>query len=133
MKIIDVYSTQPLRNKSDANGSENFTEIMSYQSTPTGVEEQDSTYELLRYIHLKIEERFKDYRKAFRAIDKNFDGGLSFKEFMIAIENLGIRFSFKDHRRVFNFVDFDNDGEIDFNKFCLLNTDKVKLKHWQKL
>ena len=46
VKIIDVYSTQPLRNKKDANGSENFTQIMSYSQTPTEVSNSE-VYDLL--------------------------------------------------------------------------------------
>lgn len=132
MKVIDVYSKCPIRNKTDKNGSENFTELMIYQ-TSINDPDIDRTYELIRHIHVKIEEKFKDFRMAFWSFDKNYDGGLSFKEFIFGLENLGVKFKYEDFWLVFNFVDFDNTWEIDFNKFCLLNTDKVKLRHWKAM
>jgi Ca2+-binding EF-hand superfamily protein len=69
---------------------------------------------------------------AFRSVDKNYDGGLSFKEFIFGLENLGIKLKYEDFRLVFNAIDFDDTREIDFRKFCLLNTDKVKLRHLRK-
>lgn len=105
---------------------------MIYQ-TLMNDEEIDHTYELIWYIHLKIEEKFKDYRKAFRSFDKNYDGGLSFKEFIFGLENLGVKLKYEDFRLVFNSIDYDNSWEIDFWKFCLLNTDKVKLRHLKEI
>ena len=40
---------------------------------------------LMRFVHLRIEEKFKDFRHAFRSIDKNFDRQLTFKEFMSGV------------------------------------------------
>jgi len=125
-KLIDVYSQQPIRNKTDSNGSEAFTELMNYQVINHDEEDLDRTYELIRLIHARMEEKFKDYRMAFRSFDCNFDGSISFKEFMIGLENMGVKLSYEDFKLVFKFVDFDESQEIDFNKFCLLNTDKVK-------
>ena len=79
---------------------------------------------LVKFIHMRIEEKFKDFRKGFRSFDKNYDGNLNFKEFMQGLENIGIKLVYDDYKRVFSFVDFDGKGDIDFNKFCLLNTDK---------
>lgn len=41
-------------------------------------EEQIHIQNVLRGIHSRIEEKFKDYRRAFRHFDINFDGALSF-------------------------------------------------------
>ena len=75
---------------------------------------------------MRIEEKFKDFRKAFRSFDKNYDGNLSFKEFISGLENIGIRFNLEDFQRIFDALDYDKVGEIDFRKFCLLNTDKQR-------
>lgn len=75
---------------------------------------------------MRIEEKYRDFRKAFRSFDKNYDGDLSFKEFMQGLENIGIKLKYKDYRLIFEAIDYDKAEEIDFNKFCLLNTDKSK-------
>lgn len=46
MKLIDVYSMCPIRNKLDLNESEKFTQVMIYQ-TLMNDEEIDRTYELI--------------------------------------------------------------------------------------
>ena len=73
---------------------------------------------------MRIEEKFKDYRHAFRSFDKNYNGTLSFKEFMNGLENIGVRMSLEDFRTIYETIDYTNTGDIDFNKFCLLNTDR---------
>jgi Ca2+-binding EF-hand superfamily protein len=78
---------------------------------------------------MRIEEKFKNFRIAFRSFDKNYDGNLSFKEFMNGLENIGIRLNLEDFLTIFKSLDFDNKGEIDFSKFCHLNTDKLKDIH----
>ena len=35
----------------------------------------------MRIIHMRFEEKFRDYRKAFRRFDVNFDGTVEFHEF----------------------------------------------------
>lgn len=90
-------------------------------------------YDLLRYIHMKIEEKYKNYRMAFRKFDCNYDGSLSFPEFMTGLEVLGIRYSLKDFRKVYDFIDYNQENQIDFNKFCMMNTDKIKMKNWKKI
>ncbi len=76
---------------------------------------------LLQYVHARIEEKFKDFRKAFRTFDKNFDGGLNFKEFITGMENIGVKLKMTDYRLIFDSIDYDSAGEIGFSKFCLLN------------
>ncbi len=75
---------------------------------------------------MRIEEKYKNYRLAFRAIDENYDGVLNFKEFVDGFEKLGVRFSLLDFQKVFNAIDFDGNGTIDFSEFCMLNVDKSK-------
>ena len=87
-----------------------------------------SSYErvdkLLKYVHCRIEEKFKGFRQAFRSFDKNFDGGLNFKEFITGMEGIGVKLKLADYRLLFETLDYDDEGEIGFNKFCLLNQDR---------
>jgi Ca2+-binding EF-hand superfamily protein len=58
-------------------------------------------------VHARIEEKFKDFRKAFRSFDKNFDGGLNFKEFITGMDGIGIKLKLTDYRLIFDAIDYD--------------------------
>lgn len=75
-------------------------------------------------MHFKIEQKFKDYRNAFRFVDVSFDSSVSFDEFVGQFEFIGITMALDDFKLIFNILDYDDTGEIDFLKFCLINTDK---------
>lgn len=81
---------------------------------------------MLKGIHCRIEEKFRDYRRAFRHFDVNFDGSLSFQEFIAGCEFSGINLTIQDYKYVYETIDYDQAGEVDFKKFCLMNTDKAK-------
>lgn len=89
-------------------------------------EQRKHVQTVLRQIHQRIEEKFKDYRRAFRHFDVNFDGMLTFQEFIAGCEFSGIHLSIKDFKYVYDTIDYDGQGQVDFKKFCLLNTDKSK-------
>lgn len=82
---------------------------------------------IIKTMHLRIEEKYRDYRVAFRAVDKDFGGHLEFKEFMTAMEEIGIKLRLGDFKLVFDALDFDGKGSIDFIKFCHLNADRYTL------
>ena len=79
---------------------------------------------LFKHVHARIEEKFKDFRHAFRSFDKDFGGSLDFKEFITGMEESGIKLKLGDYRLIFDTIDYDCKGEIGFYKFCLLNTDR---------
>ena len=118
----------PSRLKGDSNNSDSFKVSLEYQ-TDLRTTTNEKTDKLIRYVHARIEEKFKDFRQAFRGFDKNYDGTLSFKEFISGLENLGIRLQLEDFERIFKYLDKDGMGEIDFEKFCHLNIDKTKDTH----
>jgi len=82
---------------------------------------------LLKIIHARIEEKYRDFRTAFRAIDKDFGGQLEFKEFMLTLEEMGIKLKLTDFKLIFDTLDFDGRGNIDFTKFCYLNADRYSI------
>ena len=77
--IISIYMNMPFFLRGDSNNSQNVKEAFQYMSifNPSKFDRVDK---LMKYITTRIEEKFKDFRQAYRAFDKNFDGGLSFKE-----------------------------------------------------
>lgn len=109
------------------------------EKKPEGMSEEeeaqflnDRLEKLLKIIHARIEEKFRDYRTAFRNIDKDFGGFLEFKEFITSFEEMGIRLKVADFKMIFDALDYDSRGSIDFNKFCFLNSDRYSLLDLQK-
>ena len=80
--------------------------------------------QLLRHIHLRFEQKFRDYRMAFRHFDMNFDGTIEFEEFVQGMEFCGIAMSLSEYKKVFDLINYDNADFINFQKFCLINVDK---------
>ena len=80
--------------------------------------------QLLRTIHMRFEQKYRDYRMAFRNFDVNFDGTVEFYEFVNGLEHCGIFMPLEDYHAVYNILNYDNADDIDFSKFCLINIDK---------
>ena len=87
---------------------------------------------LLKIFHARIEEKYRDFRTAFRAIDKDFGGQLEFKEFVMTFEEMGIKLRLSDFKLIFDALDYDGRGHIDFTKFCFLNADRYSIVDLQK-
>lgn len=109
------------------------------EKKPEGMTEEDEAQflndrleKLLKIIHARVEEKFRDYRTAFRNIDKDYGGYLEFKEFIVSLEEMGICLKVTDFKMIFDALDYDSRGSIDFNKFCFLNTDRYSLLDLQK-
>lgn len=67
----------------------------------------DRLERLLKLVHQRIEEKYRDFRQAFRAMDKEFGGHLEFKQFMIAFEEIGIKLRLSDFKLIFDALDYD--------------------------
>jgi len=80
---------------------------------------------LVDTIWQKIISRFPNINAAFRFFDENLDQGISFFEFVQALEYLRLKFSYEDIREVFNYLDFDNNGAIGYAEFCMLCPDRA--------
>jgi hypothetical protein len=126
--IMEIYNNCPTFLKGDANNSENFRALVEKEKGVDGGDgeegERKRADKLFQYVHARIEEKFKDFRQAFRSFDKNFDGGLNFKEFITGMESVGVKLKLSDYRLLFDYVDYDRQGEIGFSKFCLFNTNR---------
>ncbi|CDW76178.1 ef hand family protein [Stylonychia lemnae] len=135
MSIIDIFLQYPARSVKESNNSQNVKNTLEFESEMALTSEEDLN-RLLKHVHLRIEEKFKSFRDAFRAIDQNFDGSLSFKEFIEGLENFGIQYTLGDFRKVFEYLDHNHMGCIDFKKFCQINigsVQRVKIKQNQSL
>eukprot|EP00347_Sterkiella_histriomuscorum_P010172 403377330 len=128
MAIIDIFMQFPSISLKESNNSNHVKESIEFKKD---LDLQDEKLDkLVKYVHIRVEEKFKDFRHAFRSIDKNFDGKLSFKEFIEGLEGVGVKFSLEDFTKLFQHLDHDNQGLIDFSKFCMINTDKLKGKQY---
>ena len=56
---------------------------------------------LIKFVHSRIEEKYKGYRQAFRSFDKDYGGDLDLKEFILGLENIGIKLKYSDYKRIF--------------------------------
>ena len=95
------------------------------------VEQYSRVDKLLQHVNNRILEKYKGFTEAFRRFDKNFDGSLKFREFVLGLGEMGINLTLPDYRLIFDKIDFDKDEEIDYFKFCLLDYDKENIR--QKL
>jgi Ca2+-binding EF-hand superfamily protein len=98
--VIDVFNSCPARFRGDTLNSDNIKNSIENITDLRHIA-RDKTEKIFRYVHMRLEEKFKDYRRAFRGFDTNYDGTLSFKEFMNGLENLGIRLDIKEFRSIY--------------------------------
>lgn len=87
----------------------------------------DRLEKIMKTIHIRIEQKYRDYRAAFQSIDKDFNGKLAFKEFMMTLEDIGIKLRLNDFKLIFSSLDYDSKGVVDFEKFCHVNVDRYSL------
>lgn len=110
----------------DTNHSYGFRRAIDINWSVDEIKNQGRAESLIKFVHQRIEEKFKGFRAAYRFFDKDYSGSLDFKEFILGLENMGIWLSYADYKMIFDSVDYDKQGEIDYNKFLLLNTDNKK-------
>lgn len=85
---MELFNRCPMQTKGSSNNSNNFKNIVQIPGFIMREDEIDKSkidkqlyfklQQNLRMIHYRIEEKFKDYRQAYRNFDLNFDGSLSF-------------------------------------------------------
>ena len=83
---------------------------------------------VFQQINLRMYEKFKGFRQGFRTFDKNFDGQLTFAEFVAGMNEMGVHLSVVDFRLLFEQIDFNSEGRVDYFKFCLLDSDKEEMR-----
>ena len=106
---------------------------MDTQITKEDLENDNRTIRLIKFVHSRIEEKYKGFRQAFRSFDKDYGGDLDLKEFILGLENMGITLKYSDYKAIFDSIDYNQEGEIDYNKFLLLNTDNKRDKKIEQI
>lgn len=124
MQTNDKRNTSTLIQKTIFN--DRTDEVFRDTQLPTrySVKEKLHLQKLLKRIHSRIEQKFTNYRHAFRAFDVNLDGQLNLEEFVECCEKQGILLPISDFQKVFKMIDYDGSGGIGYKEFCLLNSDK---------
>ena len=84
---------------------------------PGSYEERRADQLLTRLIVRKFEESGPTIRSAFRAMDSDRSGGLSYEEFTSGIDKLGLGLQPQHVRRLCQMVDADGNGAIDYEEF----------------
>lgn len=107
--FLNIYNGCPARLKGDSNNSDAFKRSVEHLKNFSYIC-KDKTEKIIRFVHIRLEEKFKDYRHAFRSFDTNYNGTLSFKEFITGMENIGIRLELEDFKVLFETIDYDKDG-----------------------
>ena len=77
---------------------------------------------ILEIVHKRIEEKFKNYRDAFRKMNLDFNEYLSFSEFCKGLDSIGISLKITAFRKLFDFIDSDKNGRISFQEFCKISS-----------
>lgn len=78
---------------------------------------------LAKLLHIKITEKFKDYRSTYKAFNPDMRNGMRFTDFCQGFEDIGIFLEHETMRMLFDTLDRNLDGEISYFEFCSLNPD----------
>lgn len=130
--IMEIFQSCPAILCVDRNRSTNFVNSLERLPLLKMPENFTRVDNLLQLINTRIIEKFKGFRQGFRTFDKNFDGSLSFAEFVAGMNEMGVHLSVIDFRLVFEKIDFNNEGSIDYFKFCLLDCDQESTRETLK-
>lgn len=71
----------------------------------------------LNQIELRLEEKFKTIAKAFRTFDSDGDSRITFEEFWIGLDQVGIAMKKDTCKELFDYLDENKDEHIEFNEF----------------
>lgn len=126
--IIEIFQHCPATLQHDHNRSTNFINSLERQPLMKMPEQYGRIDMLLQHVNNRIYEKFKGFTEAFRRFDKNFDGSLEFREFVLGMGEMGMNLTLPDYRLIFDKIDYNKEEEIDYFKFCLLDYDKEALR-----
>ena len=71
----------------------------------------------LNQIELRFEEKFSNIGHAFRFLDANGDSKVSFDEFWVGLDKIGIIMEKSTCKELFDYIDKNKDNNIEFNEF----------------
>lgn len=59
--LLNIYNSCPARLKGDSNNSDAFKRSIEHLKTVSHIS-KDKTEKIIRHVHMRIEEKFRDYR-----------------------------------------------------------------------
>lgn len=120
--VLNIFYSLPIFKKGDANNSDSFKNSQDQYGFKK-IDLPDHLVSLMKLIHVKIHEKFNDYKNAFRAFDNDYSGNIGFTELVEGLESMGILLELENMKKLFNYLDINKDGEINFAEFCRLDYD----------
>ncbi len=72
----------------------------------------------------KLDERFKGINDSYRYFDQYSRGKVTFSEFQLTLQNIGMVLSYQDLCTLFKFFDEDNKSYFTYPDFCKITTYK---------
>lgn len=122
-----IFQCRWLRNK-DANNSENLRRTFGlYDKKQVNVLPEELA-EIIKLIHYKIEQKYKTYSDAFKALDVNRNKVIEFREFFQGLDEMGLLLKLEKTKQLFDFIDSKRSGKITFKDFLKINYEAEQIK-----
>ena len=87
--VMNVFLSLPIFKKGEWNSSEGFKNSLDLYGY-NDIDLPEPLISLMKLIHIKIEEKYKNYKNAFRKFDTDFNGYIDFRELIEGLESMGI-------------------------------------------
>ena len=126
--LMDLYISMPLIKKKDANNSDNLRKTLGLFEQQNFAQIPEDMEEIIKWIHYKIEQKYKNYKEAFKAIDINRNGIIEFREFFQGLDEMGLLLKLENTKRLFDYIDSGNKNKITFKDFLKINYEAIQIK-----
>lgn len=119
----NMHSSKQMRNimctETPASPSQNgLSEIQQLKESKSRAKGRNHRLEsYLNQVELRMEEKFKNIGHAFRTFDTDGDSRITFQEFWLGLEKIGIFMNRATCQELFDYLDENNDKYIEFTEF----------------
>lgn len=131
MNLIDLFTLLPSTKRTHKNYSKEIYNVFT-SDRHDGAQLDPSKlmniniYEakLVEQLIEKLDERYKGMSDAYRYFDQYSRGKVTFSEFQLILQNIGMVLSYQDLSTLFKFFDSDNKSYFTYPDFCKITTYK---------